>query len=182
MRCVREAKWGAFARRRSAHIWDLTAGAAVLLSPPDLGNIWARTRHHPPSPARDHPLTLSRSRTATPSWTTRLQRTWMCSKGKREQRHYSDSAWFSCLPIEALCVIFLCIYVDEANWAMKLKSALLFWHFTFISERTISHHWSVAFLWGMSKNQAAKLSFDSDITEAFVHFIYLFSYLMTGVT
>lgn len=84
-RCERGAKWEACGRRRSAHIWAWTCSGGARFS---LGNSRAKAPpSHQHSPARDRPSTLSRSsRTAAPSWTTRLQRTLMCSNGGEKGR------------------------------------------------------------------------------------------------
>ena len=112
MRCAHKAKWRASGCLRSAHIWDSTGGGGARLCLPELRSSWVRAaRPHPPSLARDRPLTLFRSsKTAAPCWITR---TLTCSKGKRE------GLWClltgSCVQesSEPLCVIYLCIYVNR---------------------------------------------------------------------
>lgn len=115
MRCAQEAKWGAFTPLRSAHIRVWTVGGGAPLSPKPHGNSGVQAlRPHPASPAI-RPVTgpplrlLLRSRTATPCWRTRPQRSSMFYKGKMET------------PVLYFCI---CIHVNRL--IMKPKVLFLF--------------------------------------------------------
>ena len=128
-RCEREAKWGASGRHRSAHIWVWTASGGAPPSLAELGSSWGKTAapSPPPSPtgrpARDSPLTVSRSsRTAAHCWTS------TCRTGKRSVK---------------LFVIFLCIYVN-----MTTKSALVLTSVLHIHLQIMNSKPPLLMLWG----------------------------------